>query len=215
MAFSEQEIFDLNNAMTANQNVGLGTLLNDVLFGGLPDPAVGTIANMSAVKYTVAPAVGSATATKAAFALTDAAQEGIVAGITNPDVPRVVSIKGNASGITGNVVVHGTNINDEVISDTIALNGSTEVAGAKAFKTVTSIDYPAETHAGTDTVSIGRGVKIGFPAIISNTGLVIAKNFDGSVDAGTVTASTTVEGSIYAVAGTMNGVKLVSLVFLV
>lgn len=215
MAFTEREIFDLNNAMTANQNVGLGTLLNDVLFGGLPDPAVGTIANMSAVKYTVAPAVGSATATKAAFALTDAAQEGIVAGITNPDVPRVVSIKGNASGITGNVVVHGTNINDEVISDTIALNGSTEVAGAKAFKTVTSIDYPAETHVGTDTVSIGRGVKIGFPAIISNTGLVIAKNFDGSVDAGTVTASTTVEGSIYAVAGTMNGVKLVSLVFLV
>ncbi len=215
MAFSEQEIFDLNNAMTANQNVGLGTLLNDVLFGGLPDPTVGTITNMSAVKYTVAPAVGSATATKAAFALTDAAQEGITAGITNPDVPRVVSIKGNASGITGNVVVHGTNINDEVISDTIALNGSTEVAGAKAFKTVTSIDYPAETHVGTDTVSIGRGVKIGFPAIISNTGLVIAKNFDGSVDAGTVTASTTVEGSIYAVAGTMNGVKLVSLYFLV
>lgn len=215
MAFSEQEIFDLNNAMTANQNVGLGTLLNDVLFGGLPDPAVGTITNMSAVKYTVAPTVGSATATKAAFALTDAAQEGIIAGITNPDVPRVVSIKGNASGITGNVVVHGTNINDEVISDTIALNGSTEVAGAKAFKTVTSIDYPAETHVGTDTVSIGRGVKVGFPAIISNTGLVIAKNFDGSVDAGTVTASTTVEGSIYAVAGTLNGVKLVELVFLV
>lgn len=215
MAFSEQEIFDLNNAMVANQNVGLGTLLNDVLFGGLPDPAVGTITNMSAVKYTVAPTVGSATATKAAFALTDAAQTGITVGITNPDVPRIVTVKGNASGITGNVVVHGTNINGEVISDTIALNGSTEVVGAKAFKTVTSIDYPAETNAGTDTVSIGRGVKIGFPAIISNTGLVIAKNFDGSVDAGTVTASTTVEGSVYAVAGTMNGVKLVSLYFLV
>jgi len=215
MAFSEQEIFDLNNAMTANQNVQLGTLLNDVLFGGLPDPSVGEITNMSAVKYTVAPTVGSATATKAAFALTASAQTGITAGITNPDVPRIVTVKGNASGITGNVVVHGTNINDVVISDTIALNGASEVVGAKAFKTVTAIDYPAETNVGTDTVSIGRGVKIGFPAIISNTGLVIAKNFDGGVDAGTVTASTTVEGSIYAVAGTMNGVKLVSLVFLV
>ncbi len=215
MAFTEREIYDLNNAFVANQNVGLGTLLNDVLFGGLPDPAVGTITNMSAVKYTVAPTVGSATATKAAFALTDAAQTGITAGITNPDVPRIVTVKGNASGISGNVVVHGTNINGEVISDTIALNGASEVVGTKAFKTVTAIDYPAETNAGTDTVSIGRGVKIGFPAIISNTGLVIAKNFDGSVDAGTVTASTTVEGSIYAVAGTMNGAKLVSLVFLV
>lgn len=215
MAFTEQEIYDLNNAMTPNQNVQLGTLLNDVLFGGLPDPSVGEITNMSAVKYVVAPALGSATATKVAFALTDAAQTGITAGITNPDVPRIVTVKGNASGISGDVVVHGTNINGEVISDTIALNGSTEVVGAKAFKTVTSIDYPAETNAGTDTVSIGRGVKIGFPAIISNTGLVIAKNFDGSVDAGTVTASTTVEGSVYAVAGTMNGVKLVSLYFLV
>lgn len=215
MAFTTQEIYDLNNAMVANQNVELGTLLNDVLFGGLPDPAVGTITNMSAVKYTVAPTVGSATATKAAFTLTSSAQTGITAGITNPDVPRIVSVKGNASGITGNVVIYGTNINDEVISDTIALSGSSEVAGAKAFKTVTSIDFPAETHAGTDTVSIGRGVKVGFPTIISNTGFVIAKNFDGSVDAGTVTASTTVEGSIYAVAGTMNGVKLVSLYFLV
>lgn len=215
MAFSEQEIFDLNNAMTANQNVELGTLLNDVLFGGLPDPAVGTITNMSAVKYSVAPAVGSATATKAAFALTDATQEGIIAGITNPDVPRVVSVKGNASGITGNVVVHGTNINDEVISDTIALNGSTEVAGAKAFKTVTSIDYPAETHVGTDTVSIGRGVKIGFPTPIPNANLVLATSFDGSVDSSTITASSTTEGSLAAIAGTMNGVKLVELFFLV
>ena len=215
MAFSEQEIFDLNNAMTANQNVGLGTLLNDVLFGGLPDPAVGTITNMSAVKYTVAPAVGSATATKAALLLTVAAQIGVTAGITNPDVPRIVTIKGNGANVTGDVVVHGTDIDGNEIIDTIAANGASEVVGTKAFKTVTSIDYPPYAVAGTESISIGRGVKIGFPVAIPNASAVIAKSFDGSADNGTVTASSSLETSIYAVAGTMNGVKLVELVFLV
>lgn len=215
MAFSEQEIFDLNNAMTANQNVGLGTLLNDVLFGGLPDPAVGTITNMSAVKYTVAPTVGSATATKAALLLTVAAQIGVTAGITNPDVPRIVTIKGNGANVTGDVVVHGTDIDGNEIIDTIAANGASEVVGSKAFKTVTSIDYPPYAVAGTESISIGRGVKIGFPVAIPNASAVIAKSFDGSSDNGTVTASSSLETSIYAVAGTMNGVKLVELVFLV
>lgn len=215
MAFSEQEIFDLNNAMTANQNVGLGTLLNDVLFGGLPDPAVGTITNMSAVKYTVAPAVGSATATKAALLLTVAAQIGVTAGITNPDVPRIVTIKGNGANVTGDVVVHGTDIDGNEIIDTIAANGASEVVGTKAFKTVTSIDYPPYAVAGTESISIGRGVKIGFPVAIPNASAVIAKSFDGSADNGTVTAASTLEESIYAVSGTLNGVKLVELVFLV
>ena len=215
MSFTDKEMYDLNNAMVANQNVGLGTLLNDVLFGSIPTPAVGTVTNMSTVKYTVAPTLQTATATKSALALTVGAQAGVTAGITQPDVPRILTIKGNASGVAGNVVVHGTNINDAIISDTIALSGTSEVLGAKAFKTVTSIDFPAETHSGTDTVSIGRGIKIGFPVIISNANLVVAKNFDGAVDAGTVTASTTVEGSIYSVAGTMNGTKEVSLFFLV
>ncbi len=215
MAFSEQEIFDLNNAMTANQNVGLGTLLNDVLFGGLPDPAVGTITNMSAVKYTVAPAVGSATATKAALLLTVAAQIGVTAGITNPDVPRIVTIKGNGANVTGDVVVHGTDIDGNEIIDTIAANGASEVVGTKAFKTVTSIDYPPYAVAGTESISIGRGVKIGFPVAIPNASAVIAKSFDGSADNGTVTASSSLETSIYAVSGTLNGVKLVELVFLV
>jgi hypothetical protein len=170
---------------------------------------------MSAVKYTVAPAVGSATATKAALLLTVGAQAGVTAGITNPDVPRIVTIKGNGANVTGDVVIHGTNINDVVISDTIAASGASEVVGVKAFKTVTSIDYPPYAVAGTESISIGRGVKIGFPAAIPNASVVIAKSFDGSADNGTVSASATVEGSIYAVAGTMNGVKLVELTFLV
>lgn len=105
------------------------------------------------------PAAASATAVLAATAQTDAVQN-ITEGITNPVTPRNLTVKGNASGNAGNVVITGTNIRGEVITETIALSGASEVAGNKAFKTVTNIQLPVEVHAGTDTVSVGIGVKI-------------------------------------------------------
>ena len=214
-SFTTAQTNNLNNSMSAAQDVALGTLINDLVYGGISDPAVGTITSKSTVTYTVAPAVGSATATKAALLLTVGAQTGVTAGITQPDVPRILTVKGNDANVTGNVVISGTNINGVAITDTIAASGSSEVVGTKAFKTVTSINYPAYAVAGTESISIGRGVKIGFPVAIPNAALVIAKSFDGAADGGTVTAAATVEGSIYAVAGTMNAAKLVELTFLV
>jgi len=112
------------------------------------------------------PASQSITAVLSATALTSETQT-ITEGITNPDVPRNIKIKANAAGVTGDVVIHGTNINDDVISETIALNGDTEVQGDKAFKTITSIELPVETNAGTDTVSIGTANKLGLPYKLS------------------------------------------------
>lgn len=214
MALTVKQIYDLDNSMSAAQSVLLGTTLNDILFANIPTPAVGTVTNMSAVKYTTAPIAISATGIKAALTLTASAQPGVTAGITNPDVPRNVTVKGNAAGIVGNVVVYGTNFSDVAINETIALNGATEVAGNLAFKTVTSIDFPAQTHVGTDTVSVGISSKIGFPAILTNAALCISHNFNGSNDAGTVTGAANIQGSVYAVAGTLDGVKTLDLVFL-
>lgn len=75
-----------------------------------------------------------------------AAVQAITTGITNPAVPRALSIDGNVSGITGNIKITGTNYADEVIDETIALNGTTAVDGAKAFKTITKIDLPVQVH---------------------------------------------------------------------
>jgi hypothetical protein len=111
------------------------------------------------------------------------------------------------------VVITGTDAADAVITDTIALNGSSEVAGAKAFKTVTSINYPAESHAGTDTVSIGRQNFLGFLVAIPNANQVVTKSFNGAVDAGSVTAAATVAGSLYTPAGTLDGAKLLELTY--
>lgn len=209
VTMTAKKVYDLNNTNVAAQRAQLGTLL----MGGVIAPSVGTISTVNTLKYTVAPVLGTATYVHAAIALTASTQT-VTTSITNPDVPRIVTIKGNASGNAGDVVITGTDFAGTALTETIALNAATEVLGTKAFKTVTSIDLPAETHAGTDTVSIGIGNKVGFPAIIDNTANVISKDFDGSVDAGTVTASTTIPGSIYAVAGTLNGVKLLELTFI-
>jgi len=138
-----------------------------------------------------AAAAASATAILAATALTDEAQA-IITGITNPAVPRSLTVKGNAAGITGNVVITGTNYAGAVITETIALNGSTAVEGTKAFKTVTKIDLPVEVNVGTDTVSVGTGTKLGLPwRLPHNT--VLAAFLDNAKEgtAPTVTVSAT------------------------
>lgn len=138
-----------------------------------------------------AAAAASATAILAATALTDEAQA-IITGITNPAVPRSLTVKGNAAGITGNVVITGTNYAGAVITETIALNGSTAVEGTKAFKTVAKIDLPVEVNVGTDTVSVGTGTKLGLPwLLIHNT--VLAAFLDNAKEgtAPTVTVSAT------------------------
>ncbi len=117
----------------------------------------------------------------AATALTGAAQQ-ITAGITSPAAPRTLTIKGNAAGIAGNVVIHGTNFAGESITETIALNGDAVVGGAKAFRTVTRIDLPAETHPGTDTVMVGWAEALGLPFRLAHD-TVLAAYFNGTREA--------------------------------
>jgi hypothetical protein len=127
----------------------------------------------------------------AATAQTAAAQT-ITANITQPSVPRNLIVKGNAVGNAGNVVVTGINYEGAVITETFALNGSTAVVGAKAFRAVTSIALPAETHAGTDTVSLGTGEKLGLPyKLAHNTVQQVFKDNTLEGTAATVTVSAT------------------------
>lgn len=86
-----------------------------------------------------------------------AAAQAITSGLTSPAVPRALSVDGNVSGITGNVVIEGTNYAGETITETIALNGTTAVDGAKAFKTVTKVTLPVQVHtpaAQTETIEV-------------------------------------------------------------
>jgi len=100
--------------------------------------------------------------------LLSATAQAITVGINNPAVPRNIEVVGNASGIVGNVVITGTNYADQIITETIVLNGTTVVEGTKAFKTVTEIDLPIMTNVSGDTTSVGFGEKLGIPYKLSH-----------------------------------------------
>jgi hypothetical protein len=103
-----------------------------------------------------------------AIALTaSAAGQDITTAITNSAVPRNAIVKGNAAGVAGDVLLTGKNFCGAIITETIALNGSTAVEGTKAFASFTNIHVPPEVHAGSDTVSIGFGDKLGLPCLLS------------------------------------------------
>lgn len=108
----------------------------------------------------------------AATALTKEAQS-ITENITNPPIPRNISIVGNVIGITGDVIINGTNYKDEAISETLALNGTIVVEGAKAFKAVTEIELPVQVAEG-NTVSVGFGEKLGIPYKLSHNTVLFA-----------------------------------------
>jgi len=95
----------------------------------------------------------------AATALSSAAQT-IADGIVNPPFYSIVRVQGNASGITGDVVVTGTDWDNSIATDTIALDGTTLVSGTQEFKTVTSVQLPVFTNAITDTVTVTSGTSI-------------------------------------------------------
>jgi hypothetical protein len=111
------------------------------------------------------PALGTTTAVHAA--INSAAV--VTTGITSPDFPRVVTIVGAGSGhsAAGTVTINGTDIRDNVIADTLTLNGNTTVVGVKAFKTVTSIDFTAVTgNDANNTVAVGTSALLGLDRLM-------------------------------------------------
>lgn len=160
---------------------------------------------IAAAKATVA----SNVSVHAAIPLTAATQT-ITTAITNPSVPRNIIVKGNASGIAGNVVITGTNYQKKIITETIALNGATAVLGAKAFRTVTSIALPIQTNAGTDTVSIGTGEVLGLPYLLERN--TVQDVYKDNVKEGTAptvaTSSTAIESNTIDLNSALNSKQL-------
>lgn len=120
------------------------------------------------------PALGGNNAVLGDTAMANGATTAVSAGITNPDVPRNVTVKGNDANVTGNVTIDGTNAGGEVISEVIALNGANVVTGNKAFRTVTGITLPAYAVANTERVRVGTGAKLGLPVALSRNSVVAA-----------------------------------------
>jgi len=130
------------------------------------------------VHYSITPDAVSAVSVMAAQNLSGDAQVKTT-GLTNPDVPRTVTVKGNVAGVLGDVVISGTNILDAVIEDTIALNETTEVEGVMAFKTVTQVDLPAQSN--TPVAQVETATVVGTVTTSGNaTVIVTAAGMTGS-----------------------------------
>ena len=69
----------------------------------------------------------------------------------------------------------GSDIGGNAITETIALSGTSAVAGNKAFATVTQIVLPVTSGAG-DGVSVGIGSKLGLPYTFTKNMLSKAYN---------------------------------------
>lgn len=107
------------------------------------------------------PAAASATKLTSAHALDGST---LTTFSNQPDFARTLALV--ASGATtGNVVINGTDILDQTITETIALNGTTPVDTLNAFKTVTSIVLP--TVAAT-TINIGTTANLGLDSYCDN-----------------------------------------------
>lgn len=206
--------YDLDNMNAASQRAGgLGSRLDAMQYDSVPVVSVGTTLGLNVISYSIAPALASTTAVHAAITCPTTGTTVVTTAITNPDVPRLLTVTGNQGTVTGDVVFVGTDIADAALTDTVASSGTSTVASTKAFKTVTSITIPAR-GAASDSIAIGTSSKVGFPIAIPQTTRVIAKNFDGSTDAGTVTAGATAALSVYAAAGTFDSSKVLQLIFL-
>ena len=131
------------------------------------------------VQQWTAPDAPSADGILASTLLTTAVQV-ITSGITNPDFPRILAVDSDGAA-TGNVVIIGTNIRGETITDTIALNGTNAVAGVKAFKTIKSIQLPVK--AAAESVWVGWTDKLGLQSIPVST-TVISETTTNQADTG-------------------------------
>lgn len=110
----------------------------------------------------------------------------VVDGVAIMDVARnLVADSGGAD--TAVLTITGTDIHGNAMVENITLNGTTAVAGKKAFKTVTGVVSSATTSNGA---FLGTGDVLGLPVFLPGTGHIVAEIEDGAA----ATAGTAVAG---------------------
>lgn len=162
--------------------------------------------SISMVKREVATITWSATQAAAATttavhaaAACDTSEQTFNTSITNPSCARNVTAttSGTNTDVAAvQVIVYGTNIMGESISETLpafTVNTNGTVTGSKAFLTVTSYVVPAMDGTGCN-VSIGVGDKLGLPAKFSRN--PVLRTFLGGTLEGTA-ATVAVSSSAY------------------
>lgn len=153
---------------------GLITTGGGTHIGGRSQTADGYIFRQ---KWTDA-ANGNATLLKSAQATSASVTTTVTSFSAQPDYPRnIVITPGGTTGDVpaGDIIVTGTNIRGDVITETFTLtaNQSAAQTGNKAFATVTSVVFPIQDGAAA-TYGVGTGVKFGLARNLSEAAIIDA-----------------------------------------
>ncbi len=191
----------------------IGKLQTDA-FGVLADEA--RVAHLFYSAAQAAPADNDAVHAGIAGATDEAAQE-ITEDITNPPCARnivVTPADTTADVKAGDVIVHGTNIKDEPISETFtfAANASSAATGNKAFKTVSKIVVPQQDGTGC-TFKVGYGTKFGLPYCLDAAPAVLCwfnKVFESTMPT-VASDADEIEKNTFTINGTLASEKMIDL----
>ncbi len=133
-------------------------------------------------------------------------------GLARNVVATITGVTGNDTA--GSILVTGTDIRDEVITETIAMTAGVGGTGTKAFKTVTSIVQSGWViNTGNDTIVIGTGTVIGLPVKVAAAGDAVMTALGTAIVAATVVAGGALptnaisDSTIDASAATYDGAK--------
>jgi hypothetical protein len=113
-------------------------------------------------------------------------------GVAVLDVPRNIVVDSGGAD-TAVLTITGTDVFGNTLVESITLNGTTAVAGKKAFKTVTSVTASATI---ANAAFVGTGDVLGLPVFLPSAGYVVAELEDGAAaSAGTLVAGVLTEPS--------------------
>jgi hypothetical protein len=149
------------------------------------------------------PVVAGNTGVHAAITLPASGTTVVTTSITNPDFPRTIRLKSNASTVDGLVVtVAGTDILGAAISEDVTMGATaTPTDTVNAFATVTTITVPTRGASG-DTVSVGPGPKLGLDCYCDGDSFCIGSakitsftNDTAVISKNTILHATTLDGN--------------------
>lgn len=141
------------------------------------------------VQVIVAPEASGNTSVLASTAITTSAQK-ITTGITSPDVPRAISIKGNQAGCDSVVRVYGKNSAGRNIYEDITASGASVVQGNLVFAKVDYVLFPAKAIPAGDEISVGTTTKLGLQRPINASADLVLLEVDGTAEAASAVSAT-------------------------
>lgn len=132
---------------------------------------------------------------------------------TAPDVGArnvtVTQTAVDAEDTNGTIVIVGTDLAGNSITETLTPNDGATVAGAKCFATITSITGVGwEAAGGKDKVTLGFGALIGLPDKLTDTAQVLAASLNNvreAVDPTVTVSATLLENNTVDLSSALNG----------